>query len=156
MFNQMIPKAFFVTGGKAISKISRLNTFDLALKDARISQCNLVKVSSIIPPKCREIEIKKLLPGSITFVVISRAEGTGKTISSGISWGIEENGGYGVVAEAYGNITEEFLRKDLKKKVMTMAKIRGIKTDSIKFRIETLDVPNESYGCVITALVYLF
>jgi len=57
---QMIPKAFFVTGGKAIGTVSKLNAFDLALKNAGIANCNLVKVSSIIPPNCKETAPKKI------------------------------------------------------------------------------------------------
>ena len=151
----MIPKAFFVTSGKALSKVSRLNTFDLALKDAGIAQCNLVKVSSIIPPKCRETTLKALPVGSITYAVISKAEGKGGMISAGIAWGVEENHGYGVVAEACGNIDEPSARKKLEEKIREMAKIRGIELSKVKYRIETLDVPEESYGCVTAALVYL-
>jgi len=81
----MIPKAFFVTGGKAVSKVSRLNTFDLALRNAGIAQCNLVKVSSIIPPNYKETEPKPIPAGSITYVVMAKAEGTGETISAGIA-----------------------------------------------------------------------
>ena len=95
----MIPKAFFVTEGKALSKVSRLNTFDLALKEAGIAQCNLVKVSSIIPPNCREIKLKEIPVGSITYTVISKVEGKKETISAGLSWGTEKDNGYGIVAE---------------------------------------------------------
>ena len=151
----MIPKAFFVTSGKALSKVSRLNTFDLALKDAGIAQCNLVNVSSIIPPKCRETALKALPVGSITYAVISKAEGKGGMISAGIAWGVEENHGYGVVAEACGNIDEASARKKLEEKIREMAKIRRIELNKVKYRIETLDVPEESYGCVTAALVYL-
>ncbi|MCW4025879.1 MAG: pyruvoyl-dependent arginine decarboxylase [Candidatus Bathyarchaeota archaeon] len=151
----MIPKAFFVTSGKALSKVSRLNTFDLALRDAGIAQCNLVNVSSIIPPKCKETALKALPVGSITYAVISKAEGKGEMISAGIAWGVEENHGYGVVAEACGNIDEASARKKLEEKIREMAKIRGIELSKVKYRIETLDVPEESYGCVTAALVYL-
>jgi arginine decarboxylase len=155
MVDDVIPKAFFVTSGKALSKVSRLNTFDLALKDAGIAQCNLVNVSSIIPPKCKETALKALPVGSITYAVISKAEGKGEMISAGIAWGVEENHGYGVVAEACGNIDETSARKKLEEKICEMAKIRGIELSKVKYRIETLDVPEESYGCVTAALVYL-
>lgn len=152
---EVIPKAFFVTSGKALSKVSRLNTFDLALKDAGIAQCNLVNVSSIIPPHCRETTFKTLPVGSITYAVISKTEGKGETISAGIAWGVEENDGYGVVAEASGKMDETTTKEKLKNKIGEMAKIRGIELSEVKHRIETLDVPEDSYGCVAAALVYL-
>jgi len=152
----MIPKAFFVTGGKAIGKISKLNTFDLALKNAGIAQCNLVKVSSIIPPNCKEIAPKEIPVGSITYAVISKAEGRNGRISAGIAWGFAEGKEFGVVAEAYGGIDENATKEILKERIQGMAETRGIKLRNVKYRIETLDIPKGSYGCAIVALVYLF
>ena len=151
----MIPKAFFVTSGKALSMVSRLNTFDLALKDAGIAQCNLVSVSSIIPPNCEETALRTLPVGSITYAVISKAEGKGETISAGIAWGVGRKDGPGVVAEAYGKMDQATARKKLDKKIQEMANIRGIKLGEVKYRIETLDVPDNSYGCVAAVLVFL-
>ncbi len=150
-----MPKAFFVTGGKAFSNVSRLNTFDLALKNAGIAQCNLVKVSSIIPLNCKETTLKPIPAGTITYAVMSKAEGTRKTISAGLAWGIEKNGGYGVVAEAYGKMDEATTKEKLRNRINEMAKIRGIELSEVKYRIETLDVPVDSYGCVVAALIYL-
>ena len=76
-------------------------------------------------------------------------------ISAGIAWGIAEEG-YGVVAEAYGNMDENALKETLEKRILEMANIRGIKLRKIKYKIETLDVPEGNYGCAVAALVYLF
>jgi len=152
----MIAKAFFVTSGKAVGKVSSLNSFDMALKEAGIEQCNLVAVSSIIPPNCEETEPTKLPVGAITYVVLSKAEGKGKTISAGLTWTKDVETGYGVVAEASGNMDKATTKAKLDKKIREMAKIRGLKLGDIKFRIETLKVPPDSYGCVVAALVYIF
>ena len=155
LVEDLIPKAFFVTGGRALSKVSRLNTFDLALKDAGIAQCNLVNVSSIIPPNCKETSLQTLPVGSITYAVISKAEGKGETISSGIAWGVGKNDGSGIVAEAYGKMDEATTRTKLEKKIQEMAKIRGIELGEVKYRIETLHVPKDSHGCATVVLVFL-
>jgi len=152
----MIPKAFFVTGGKAIGKVSKLNAFDLALKNAGIANCNLVGVSSIIPPKCEETAPREIPVGSITYAVISKADGRNERISAGIAWSFAEEKSFGVVAEAYGSIDEAATRRMLNERIQEMAKTRGIKLCNIKYRIETLDVPEDRYGCVVVALVYLF
>ncbi len=56
---------------------NKLQSFELALRDACIEQCNLVNVSSIFPPGCKVISkqegIKELQPGQITFIVVSKA-----------------------------------------------------------------------------------
>ena len=53
----------------------KLTSFELALRSAGIAACNLVRVSSIFPPRCKMVPraegIKELQPGQVTFVVIS-------------------------------------------------------------------------------------
>ena len=71
----MIPKYFFLTKGLGKHK-EYLQSFELALRKAGIQYCNLVNVSSIIPPRCklisREKGLKLIKPGEITFAVISK------------------------------------------------------------------------------------
>jgi len=71
----MIPKYFFLTKGVGRHK-EQLQSFELALRDAGIQQCNIVSVSSIIPPGCemipRESGLKMLRAGEITFMVLAR------------------------------------------------------------------------------------
>ncbi|MFO8078509.1 MAG: arginine decarboxylase, pyruvoyl-dependent [Thermoplasmatota archaeon] len=70
----MIPKELFLTRGKGIHA-HRLQSFELALRAAGIETCNLVHVSSIIPPDCKIISkeegIQKITPGQITFCVLA-------------------------------------------------------------------------------------
>jgi arginine decarboxylase len=74
-FGKMIPKYFFLTKGVGKHK-EQLQSFELALRDAGIHHCNIVNVSSIIPPGCklipREQGLKAIRPGEITFVVLAR------------------------------------------------------------------------------------
>ena len=152
----LIPKEFFVTSGKAVSPVSELNAFDLALKDAGIEHCNIVKVSSILPPNCREVERRSLPVGAITYAVLARMNGSaGSTISAGIARAYEEKNGYGIVAEAHGYMDEKTAREVLESKVKEMARARGIRIGEIKYNIETLNVPPENYGCTVAALIYL-
>lgn len=71
----MIPKYFFLTKGVGKHK-EQLQSFELALRDAGIHYCNLVNVSSIVPPGCkmvsREQGLQMVQPGEITFVVLAR------------------------------------------------------------------------------------
>jgi arginine decarboxylase len=72
---KMIPKYFFLTKGVGRHK-EQLQSFELALRDAGIQHCNLVNVSSIVPPGCKQIPreqgLKMVQPGEITFVVLAR------------------------------------------------------------------------------------
>lgn len=71
----MIPKYFFLTKGVGKHK-EQLQSFELALRDAKIQHLNLVNVSSIIPPGCqlitRERGAEMLKPGQITHLVMAR------------------------------------------------------------------------------------
>ena len=70
----LIPTRVFLTKGVGVHR-EKLQSFELALRDAKIEKCNLVRVSSIFPPNCKIISrnqgIKLLQPGQITFCVMS-------------------------------------------------------------------------------------
>jgi arginine decarboxylase len=65
----------FFTKGMGFHR-NKLQSFELALRDAGIEKCNIVTVSSIFPPDCiiipRNRGLKMLNAGEITFVVMSR------------------------------------------------------------------------------------
>jgi arginine decarboxylase len=71
----MIPRYFFLTNGVGRHR-EQLQSFELALRDAGIQHCNIVSVSSIVPPGCKLIPkeqgLKLIKPGEITFVVLAR------------------------------------------------------------------------------------
>ena len=70
-----VPTKIFFTKGVGKHK-DYLQSFELALRDAKIEKCNLVNVSSIFPPGCKrtsvEEGVKHLQPGMITFCVMAR------------------------------------------------------------------------------------
>ena len=70
----MVPTRLFFTKGVGRHK-ERLTSFELALRDAGIAAQNLVRVSSIFPPKCKLIPrkegLKFLNPGEVVFAVIA-------------------------------------------------------------------------------------
>ena len=71
-----VPKAVFFTKGAGKHR-TKLQSFELALRDADIEVFNLVRVSSIFPPHCKVISrgrgMAKLQPGQITHVVLAEA-----------------------------------------------------------------------------------
>ena len=73
--NRIIPKRMFFTKGVGYHR-NQLQSFELALRSAGIEKCNLVYVSSILPPDCKiiakESGINELMAGQITFVVMAR------------------------------------------------------------------------------------
>lgn len=71
----IVAKEIFLTKGVGRHR-ERLSSFELALRDAGIAHFNLVTVSSIFPPHCKVISrtagLKKMTPGQVAFVVMSR------------------------------------------------------------------------------------
>ena len=70
-----VPRKLFFTKGVGVHK-EELRSFELALRDAGIEKCNLVTVSSILPPRCKIISraqgLRELVPGGITFCVLAK------------------------------------------------------------------------------------
>jgi len=133
-----------------------MNAFDKALLEAGIAQCNLVPVSSIIPPNCKERRWKRIGPGAITPVIMAKAVGEpGETIGAGLAWAWEREGRFGVVAEVYGHYDRKALRSALEARVREMGAIRGIELGEPSYRLEVMKVPQGVYGCVLVALVFV-
>ena len=69
-----VPKRMFLTKGVGKHR-EKLTSFELALRSAGIASCNLVRVSSIFPPRCKLVPRneggKELRPGQVTFCVMS-------------------------------------------------------------------------------------
>lgn len=117
----MIPRRLFLTNGVGKHK-EKLQSFELALRDAGIQHCNLVQVSSIVPPGCKVIPKEKgrkmLAPGEVTFVMMARnstrepnrliAASVGLAIPSTKTYGyISEHHAFGQTEEAAGDYAED-------------------------------------------------
>lgn len=100
-----IPTKVFLTKGVGVSK-DKLQSFEMALRDARISQFNLVNVSSIFPPQCKLVPrsdgIKLLKPGQIVHCVMSRNETDEphRRIAAGVGLAVpRDKSKYGYISE---------------------------------------------------------
>src|SRR5271155_1845138 len=66
-------KGIFLTKGVGRHR-EKLTSFELALRDARIAEYNLVRVSSIFPPHCKVIPVQEglkfLSPGQVVYTVM--------------------------------------------------------------------------------------
>ena len=120
--NPYVPKEIFFTKGVGRHR-NRLQSFELALRDAGIEVLNLVRVSSIFPPKCKVISrpkgISLLQPGQIAHCVLaesstnepSRLVGAAVGLAvpaDGMQYGyISEHHGYGITQVKLGGLVED-------------------------------------------------
>src|SRR6202167_1388298 len=122
MSEMFVPKAIFFTNGVGVHK-DRLSSFELALRDAGIEKANLVTVSSIFPPQCKEMSGKPgerlIKPGQIVHCVMARQDTNepNRLIAASIglarpadkeSYGyLSEHHSYGETAKKAGDYAED-------------------------------------------------
>jgi len=110
----MVPKKIFFTKGVGRHK-NELQSFELALRNAGIEKCNLVYVSSIVPPHCKIVSkekgTKELSPGEVTFCVMSRNKTNEPNRLIGAAIGVaipKEKNTYGYISEhhSFGQVAK--------------------------------------------------
>ena len=180
----LVPKKMFFTKGVGTHK-AELRSFELALRDAGIEKCNLVKVSSILPPECKMISknegLKEIVPGMLTFMVMARcsSDEPHRLIAASIGCAIpadpnaygylSEHHAYGESEKVAGNIAEDLA-------VSMLASTLGMEIEEEKawdekkqeFRISDKIIrtsnitqsavinPDGSYSTVVAAAVFIF
>lgn len=104
----IIPSRVFLTKGRGQHK-EKLASFEQALRDAGIAPFNLIRVSSIFPPRGRLISrqegLKLLSPGQVVFLVMSEnaTNEAHRLISASIGLAIpNDRGHYGYLSEHHG------------------------------------------------------
>ncbi len=102
-----VPTKVFLTKGIGRHKY-QLKSFEQALQKAGIAHQNLVRVSSILPPKCkiisREKGLKELVPGAICFCVMARADTdeNGRLVASSVGMAVpKDSNRWGYLSEVH-------------------------------------------------------
>lgn len=122
MHEMLVPKAIFFTNGVGVHK-DRLSSFELSLRDAGIEKANLVTVSSIFPPRCKELSRKEgeklIKPGQIVHCVLARQDtnepnrliaasiGVARPADPNMYGYLSEHHSYGETAKTAGDYAED-------------------------------------------------
>ena len=110
-----VAKEIFLTRGVGRHR-EKLASFELALRDARIAEYNIVRVTSIFPPGCKLIPVKegvkKLTAGQVLFTVVAESSTNEphRLIASSIGVAIpRDKSHYGYLSEhhSYGQTDQE-------------------------------------------------
>jgi arginine decarboxylase len=154
----LVPGRYFVTSGVATGAASELNALDMALREAGIGDCNLVGVSSIIPPGSFEIEPFRLPTGAVTFCVLAKMAGPeGDRVGAGVAWSFgRPRGGdmYGIVAEHTGPELPSEIEGIARADLMGMAEARDMVLDKVRTEVVST-LCRDGYGAAVAALVYV-
>lgn len=147
------PDCYFLTTGESEGYTS-LNAFDGALLDAGVGDCNLVKLSSILPPACVRVDSFQPPFGSLAPVAYGSMTATmpGEVIAAAVACAIPEDPALpGVIMEYSARGTadnaEDIVREMARNAFeIRSRKLKEIKSVSIEHRVETL-------GAVFAAVV---
>jgi arginine decarboxylase len=105
-----VAKKIFLTKGVGKHR-ERLSSFELALRNAGIAACNIVRVSSIFPPNCKLISrsegLKHIRPGQVAFTVISESIGLALPSDKSMYGYLSEHHSFGETEEVAGEYAEE-------------------------------------------------
>lgn len=182
--NLLVPKKMFFTKGVGTHK-AELRSFELALRDAGIEKCNLVHVSSILPPECKMVSrnegLKELVPGMIAFAVMSRCSSCEphRLIAASIGCAVPADPhAYGYLSEHHAFGQNEKVAGDFAEDlaVEMLASTLGLEFDEDKSWDENKEIyrlsdkivrttnvtqstvigPEGNYSTVIAAVVFLF
>ncbi|MBN1871600.1 MAG: arginine decarboxylase, pyruvoyl-dependent [Candidatus Omnitrophica bacterium] len=181
----LVPRKMFFTKGVGSHKFE-LRSFELALRDAGIEKCNLVQVSSILPPGCQIVSrnegLKELIPGMLTFCVMARCSSNEphRLIAASIGAAIPaDQHAHGYLSEHHAYGETEKIAGDLAEDLATamLASTLGIEYDEDKgwdenqkeYRIgsdkvvkttnitqSTVISASGTYSTVIAAAVFIF
>jgi arginine decarboxylase len=147
------PTQYFLVSG-ASDGYTPLNAFDGALLQAGIGNTNLVKMSSIVPPRCQLVPPIALPPGALVPVAYGSltSDEPGQIISAGVALALpvdEDRNGLIMEYSAKGG------RREIEEKVRTMAvegmklrewEIKELKSIAIEYSVKKI-------GAVLAAVV---
>ncbi len=128
---------FIIVSGTGRGR-THLNAFDAALYDAGISQYNLVRISSILPPFVKEHTHIPLPQGSLLPIAYGHIESSeeGVLITAGVSVAIPKDASkHGVIMEYSGYLSEKEAESLLIQMAEDAMKLRGIEIKEIKVKV---------------------
>ncbi len=152
-FMEKLPNTVSLTAGSGEGE-TELNAFDRALLNAGVGNINLIKISSIMPPRAEITPLPKIPMGSLVPVAYGAiiSEEPGELISAAVSVAVPKDENLcGLIMEFSGKCS----KKEAEKKVRDMAKygfeMRGWE---IK-KIESIAVEHivEKIGCAFAGVV---
>lgn len=155
-----------VTAGRGEGSTT-LSAFDAALKAAGIHNYNIIKLTSVIPPRSK-VAVKKwknapIEHGKKLYTVLAeiRSDVLGRSIAAGIGW-YQSNDGRGIFAEHHDMIenldtkkAEENVAKKIEATVKDLCANRGYSFNKGKFKkvITSAEVKDKP-TCALVAAVY--
>lgn len=146
-----IPTKFTLVVGHGEGN-KKLTAFDAALLDASIGNMNLLRVSSVLPPKCAFENVFKLPAGSLLPIAYGSltSDVPGEIISAAIGVGIPEDpSSFGMIMEFSGFCTKDEAALKVEEMVREAFAMRSLALKEVK--VKSIEHKVERCGSVIAA-----
>ncbi len=146
------PKALSVVAGHGEGG-SEINAFDRALRDAGVADLNFLRVTSIVPPGARVIELPRYSPGILMPAVYARISSTraGDRITAAIGVGLSREHA-GVIMEHSGHHARADAEKAVRRMIEEGFQMRGLALEEIV--IAAVEHTVEKVGCAVALALF--
>ena len=147
------PTKFYITKGCS-EGFTTLNAFDGALMNAGIGNTNLVRMSSICPPRCTQIDRITLPHGALVPVAYASITSSkpGEQISAGVAIAFPDDEDHaGLIMEYSAPGPLELIEEKVRKMAEEGMKMRGKSIRIIRSAASTHKTDN--CGCAFAAVV---
>lgn len=127
-----------------------LTAFDAALLAAGIGNCNLIRVSSVLPPSCRLVERLEIRPGMLlptAYGAVTSAE-PGRLIAAAIGVGVSEES-WGLIMEYGGPGAREDAERTVEAMVREGFARRGLRL--VELHVKAAEHRVRRVGCAFAA-----
>ena len=148
------PERASLVSGSSEGK-SELEAIDNAMLEAGIGNLNIVEVSSVIPSKCKIVDLPETEPGTITPAAVAKksTEKNGSKISASVAVALSKDS-HGMISEFRGvGLKENEAEKKSISIVKNMMRERNLSINKIRTATASHRVKN--IGAVIAAVVLL-
>jgi len=149
-----IPKKFKIVAGTAEANY-KLTAFDHALMKAGISNVNLLRVSSILPPESVQDQDMVLAPGSLvpTAYGAITCDRPGTKISAAVGIGFSPDT-FGVIMEFSGECGKKVAESEIEEMIKEAFKLRGLPLKDMQ--VESVEHIVEKIGAAFAAVVLTY
>ncbi len=149
-----VPKKFKIVVGAAEGSY-KLTAFDHALMKAGISNVNLIRISSILPPQAEQDQSLQLAPGSLTPTAYgtTASDRPGTTISAAVGIGFSPDT-FGVIMEFSGECSRQEAEEQVSGMIKEAFELRSLPLKDVQ--IQSVEHVVEKAGAVIAAVVLAY
>ena len=147
------PVKFKLVSGAAEGE-ERLTAFDKAIFKAGVGNCNLLKVSSILPPRSRLDKDIVLPPGALVPMAygLITSDVPGEVISAAVAVGLAEDpDSYGIIMEHSRRASRTVVEAEIVKMVEEAFSFRSLPLREVL--VESVEHKVAKYGCAFAGVV---